>query len=59
MVVDNCRDATVWIDLQVFRIFLFFLAEIEVHRLICQSEFFKDDDSFPKDKVGFQMACEA
>lgn len=59
MVVDDGGDATVWIDLQIFRILLFFLAEIEVHRLIRQPEFFKDDGDFPKNQIDFQDGREA
>jgi hypothetical protein len=51
VVVDDSRDATIRIDLQVFWSLLLFLAEIEIHRFVRQSEFFEDDHGFPNVQV--------
>jgi len=55
MVVDNGWDATVGVDLQEFWSLLFLLAEVEVHRLVGQPEFFKNDGDFPRGRTGFQI----
>ena len=47
VVVDDGWNATVWINLQVFLVLLFFLAEIEVDRFICQPKFLEDDCDLP------------
>ena len=55
MVVDDGGYATVGVDLQKFWTLLLFLAEIEVHRLVRQSEFFKNDGDLPKNRIGFRL----
>ena len=55
MVIDEGGDATVGVDLQVFWPFMFLLAEIKVHRLVLQPEFFENDSDFPKNWIDFQM----
>jgi len=55
MVVDDGGDAAVGVNLQVFRSLLLFLAEIEVHGLIRQPEFFKNDGDFPVSRIGRQV----
>ena len=53
--VNDGRDATVGIDLEVFWGLLLLLAEIEVHGFIRQPEFLEDDCYFPENQVRFQM----
>ena len=54
MMVDDSGNAAVGIDLQVFRSLVFLLAEIEVHRFICQPKFFKYYGDFPKNRIEFR-----
>ena len=54
MVVDDGGDATVGVDLQKLWALLLFLAEIEIHGLVRQSEFFEDGGDFPKSRISFQ-----
>ena len=55
MVIDEGGDATVGVDLQEFWAFMFLLAEIKVHRLVLQPEFFENDSDFPKNRIDFQV----
>ena len=48
VVINDSGDTTIGIDLQVFRILLFLLAQIEVQSLIRQPEFFEHDGNFPE-----------
>ena len=54
VVVDDGGDTTVGVDLQVVGSLLLFLIKVEVHRLVCQPEFFKNDGYFPKSRIGTQ-----
>jgi len=55
VVVNDGGDATVGVDLQVVWTLLLFLAEVKVHRLVCQPEFFKNDGCFPKIGLVFSL----
>ena len=46
--VDDGGDAAVGVDLQILWTLVLLLAEIEVHGLVRQPEFFKDDGDFPR-----------
>lgn len=54
VVVNDGRDATVRVDLQVVWTLVLCLAEVEVDRFVRQPEFLKDDDSFPESRVSSQ-----
>jgi len=56
MVVDDGRDATVGVDLQVIWSLVFALVEVEVDRFVCQPEFFEDDGDLPGHRVSFQTS---
>jgi hypothetical protein len=55
VVVDDRGNAAVRVYLQILRTLLFFLAEIKIHRLVCQPEFFKNNGSFPESQISFQI----
>jgi hypothetical protein len=52
-VVNDGGDAAVGVDLQILWTLVLLLAEIEVHGLVRQPEFFKDDGDFPRGRIGF------
>ena len=47
LVVDNCGDTTVGIELRVFRTFLLLFLEVKVDRLVGQAKLLQDDSNFP------------
>ena len=53
LVIDDSRDATVTVDLQIIWGLLFALAEIKVDGLVRQPELFKNDGDFPKKEISF------
>ena len=55
VVVDDGGNATVRVYFHILRTLLFPLAEVEVHRLVRQPEFFKNNGNFPENQIGFQM----
>ena len=55
VLVNDGGNAAVRVYLQELRALLFFLAEVEVHRLVRQPEFFKNNGSFPESQIGFQI----
>ena len=55
VVVNDGGNAAVRVYLQELRALLFFLAEVEVHRLVRQPEFFKNNGNFPENQIGFQI----
>ena len=54
VVVDDSRDATVGVDLQVVWALLLFFAEVEIDRLVRQPELFKNDGDFPEKGLVFR-----
>ena len=56
MVVDDGWNATVGVDLQVFWTLVLFLAKIEVHGLVGQPEFLKNDGDFPASRISRQVS---
>ena len=55
VVVNDGGNAAVRVYLQELRALLFFLAEVEVHRLVRQPELFKNNGNFPENQIGFQI----
>ena len=55
VVVDDGGNATVRVYLHILRTLLFPLAEVEVHRLVRQPKFLKNNGDFPESQISFQI----